>query len=650
MRERIGQRPFELIALGVAATIATHASHLPLWLTFGAAGAISMRAWLRRRSAKPVPAWLRLPAAALLLFAVIEQFGTVFGREPGSVLGCGLLALKLLETEHARDARVAVGFAGFVLMSALLFEQSLAFTLGVSLILIVLLAALVALQPAPIETARPLRAELRLATRLLAAALPFAVLAFLLIPRLGSPLWGAPGRDMEARTGLSERMQPGAIGELLLDDTPAMRVSFDGVPPPPSQRYFRAIVLWDFDGATWTRERRDGFLRPESAQAAGAPLNYTITLEPTDRRWLPALDMPLAAPGGAHFGADRVLIADDLISQPREYRMRSATVYKLAPELTAKERERALALPDGFDPRSRAMALRWRNANDESGVIRSALDLFHASFTYSLDVPPLARDSVDDFLFSTRKGFCEHYASAFVVLMRAAGIPARVVTGYQGGWWNDSSGYLLVRNSDAHAWAEVWREGRGWVRVDPTAAVSPARIELGAAAANDASAWSQSAWLRALRNEFDFANGLWTRTIIRFDALRQKSMLTPFGVDSANQGDLLLAFSIALGVFLLAATLWAMRDVARTSDDALDLAWTRFARRLADAGVARKPGEGPLDFLSRARRALPASANALGELVQNYVALRYGAIEPAPERVRAFTRAVRNFRVSTRVS
>ena len=651
MRERLGQRSFELVAIAVAATIAAHLEHLPPWLWITASVAIAARVLARRRDALPVAAWIRFPAAGLLLVAVIAQYGTVFGREPGSVLGCGLLALKVLETEHPRDARVAIGFAGFVLMSALLFVQALWFTLAVSTVLVLLLAALVSLQPAPAHTAHPLRRELQLGAILLACGLPLAAAGFILIPRLGSPLWGAPGKDTQARTGLSERMEPGALTDLLVDDSPAFRVRFDRAPPPPPQRYFRAIVLWDFDGASWTRDQRRGFLRPESAQGDGARIDYTITLEPTDRRWLPALDLPLIAPEGAHLSGDRALIANEVVSQPREYRTRSTMRYTLAAVLTAQERERALALPTGFDPRARTLAEGWRgDGKDDTAVVRSALDMFNRSFTYTLSPPLLGRDSIDDFLFSTRKGFCEHYASAFVVLMRAAGIPARVVTGYQGGWWNASGNYLLVRNSDAHAWAEVWMPQRGWTRVDPTAAVSPARVELGAAAANDSAAWSQSAWLRSLRNRFDVVNGLWTRTIIRFDALRQKGLLSSFGVTEPNQGDLLLLFSAVLGTILLLATVWALRDVAKPRADALDQAWAQFSRRLARAGVTRRANEGPLDLLARARTALPAVAASLTELVQNYVALRYGAIEPAPERVRSFTRTVRNFRAPRRVS
>ena len=650
MREPISRHAFELVALSIAAAIAAHAPHLPIWLCIGAPAALIARVVLRRRGAGPAPLVIRLPAACLLLVVVVLHYGTLFGREPGSALGCGLLALKLLETEHARDARVAVGFAGFVLMSALLFTQSLVFTIGVSLTLIVLFAALVALQPAPAAPGHRLRAELRVGAILLACGLPLAAAGFVLVPRLSTPLWGGNDRSSEGHTGLTDSMEPGALTDLLIDDSPAFRVRFDASPPPPQQRYFRAIVLSDFDGAAWTRGRRGDFLRSEEAERDGAPVDYAITLEPTDRRWLPTLDLPFVAPGGAHFSAARELIAEDVVSQPREYRVRSSSRYTFAARISEQERARALALPDGFDPKTRALAAQWRAANAEDfGVVRAALALFHASFTYTLHPPLLGRDSIDDFLFSTRQGFCEHYASAFVVLMRSAGIPARVVTGYQGGWWNDSGGYLLVRNSDAHAWAEVWIAGRGWVRVDPTAAVSPARIELGAAAANDASSWAQSEWVRAFRNHFDRVNGWWTQTVIRFDALRQRGLLAPFGVDTANQGDLLIALSIVLAIVLLLTTVWAMRESKPPRDDALDAAWAALGRHLERAGIASKPSEGPLDLLARARAALPTSAATLNGLVGDYVALRYGVDEPVPERVRFFTNAVRQFRVPRRV-
>jgi transglutaminase-like putative cysteine protease len=647
MRDRLGPHAFDMTAASVAIACAAHAPHLPLWAWIALPSIVVLRLVTRRRGAGPAPMWLRIPAALALIVVIVMQYGTVFGRDPGSVLGCGLLALKLLETERTRDARVAIGFSGFVLISALLFTQTLWFTLLASLGLVVLIAALVSLQPASVAKPHRLRREIALGAMLLAYGVPLAAAAFVLVPRLGSPLWGSRDRNLAAHSGLDDRMQPGAFTDLLLDDSPAFRVYFDARPPPQRDLYFRAIVLGDFDGSTWERNRRADFQRAEEAERKGPPIDYTITIEPTDRRWLPALDLATVAPDGARFTGPRELVSDSPVGQAREYRVRSTTRYAFATTLGPHERARALALPEGFDPRTRALADSWRrDGRNDDAIVRAALDLFNRSFTYTLSPPLLGRNSVDEFLFDTQKGFCEHYASAFAFLMRAAGIPARVVTGYQGGWWNSTGNYLLVRNSDAHAWTEIWLEGRGWVRVDPTAAVSPARISLGAQAANDGSAWSQAEWVRAIRDRFDLVNGLWTRAIIRFDALRQRGMLTSFGVSDPNPGDLLLVLSAILAVVLALATLWALRDLGPSRGDALDRAWSRLGRRVASAGVVRRPNEGPLDWLARARAAAPASAGTLGELVQDYVDLRYGSAAPVAERVRAFSRAVRKFHIA----
>lgn len=652
MTDRLDDRQFQWLSATVAATLAVHFEHLPWWLLLAFAIVLPLRAWTRRRGAAKIGAAIRLPLTTLLVVLVIHDFGNLFGREPGTVLGCGLLALKLLETERVRDAHVALGFAAFVLMSALLFSQSLLFTVTVCAVVIVLLATLIELQPAPLRSRNAPRTHLRIAFALVAASLPLALAAFVLVPRLASPLWGAPGGEAAARTGLSERMAPGSIKELLIDDSPALRVDFDRDVPPPRERYFRALVLWDFDGTAWVRGSGRSFGSTELAQHTRATtlIDYRVTLEPTEQRYMPALDVPLAAPAAARMSADRIIIANEPIRQPRQYRVQSATAVALAPALGPRERARALALPAAFDPKSRRLAQSWRlQGKTDAEIVAAALALFHADFTYTLNPPLLGRDSIDDFLFDTRRGFCEHYSSSFVFLMRAAGIPARVVTGYQGGWWNAASRYLLVRQSDAHAWAEVWTEGRGWQRVDPTAAVSPARIELGAASANDTPGWSQTDWLRSLRNQIDVANRLWTLGIVRFDALRQRSILSTFGVANAEPSTLLYALAAVLGVAMFLWSLWALRRPrAAFRADPLDRAWSGFLRRLARVGIAPRASEGPLDLLDRVRRAQPAIARSIEPLVARYVELRYAPGATA-ERIDAFARATRKLRLPARV-
>ncbi|MBL0221839.1 MAG: DUF3488 domain-containing transglutaminase family protein [Xanthomonadales bacterium] len=644
---RLDQRQFNLLAGTALIAVATHLMRLPPWLAVSLVLIAPWRMWSRQRTGKAISVWLRVPLVIALVAVIIVTYGNIFGREPGTALACGLLMLKLLESEKIRDARAALGFAAFVMMSALLFTQTMGFTLLVCLSLVALLAALNALQPAPLARRHPLLGNLRSGLLLLGFGLPLAIAAFLFVPRLSSPLWGSPDTFADARTGLNDRMTPGSMTELLVDDTPALRVHFDGEVPANSARYFRALVLWDFDGSSWTREGWRPQLDLETVEAGSAETRYEITLEPTNRPWLVALDVPLAPPENARMTYDRTLYARNRIDQLRQYQLRSVLGYRLDESIDPRDRARALRLPDGFNPKSLALARQWRaEGRDDNRVIQAAMELFNARFTYTLSAPMLGHDSVDDFLFNTRAGYCEHYSSAFVVLMRAAGIPARVVTGYQGGWWNALGNYLLVRQSDAHAWAEVWLQGRGWVRMDPTAAINPARIEAGETATSGGQDSYSGSWLRQIRNRLDLVNHLWTRTIVQFNALRQKSLLQPLGIGAAEQRDLLLALAVLVASILLAATIWVMRSVRSKDGDALDAAWRTLRQRLARRGLTDRADEGPVDYLKRIRASWAAdpALPALEELVRRYVDLRYsrGAADVAD--VQAFARSIREIR------
>jgi protein-glutamine gamma-glutamyltransferase len=645
---RLSNRQFNLLGATALMAVATHLSRLPLWLSAFLLLVAPWRMWSRARSDKAISAWFRVPMVFALVAAIVVHYGNLFGREPGSALACGLLMLKLLESEKIRDARAAIGFAAFVLMSALLFTQTMAFTLALCISLIPLLAALMALQPAPISTGNRLIVELRSGAMLLGLGLPLAIAAFLFVPRLSSPMWGSPGGLADSRTGLSDSMSPGSMTDLLIDDSPAMRVHFDGAVPPNAERYFRALVLWDFDGTTWNRVEQRPQQSSEVVESTGDELSYEVTLEPTSRPWLAALDVPLDTPERSRMSNDRTLYARNSIDQLRQYRVRSALDYRLAASIAPRDRRRALRLPDGFNPKTTSLALKWRaEGKDDSAVVKSALDLFNASFTYTLSPPLLGRDSVDDFLFDTQAGFCEHYSAAFVVLMRSAGIPARVVTGYQGGWWNALGEYLLVRQSDAHAWSEVWLQGRGWVRVDPTASVNPVRVEAGAAAANSGSAWSVGSWWLGMRNQLDVINRMWTQTIVQFSALRQKNLLTSFGISRAEQRDLLLVLIGVVGTVLVLATFWVLRTGEIRKGDTLDAAWRMLRRRMARSGLPMHgESEGPLDYLKRIRLSIrdgPARRQ-LDELIRHYVELRYARREPVEADVQDLTRKIREFR------
>ena len=635
-------RSFDLVALGLVAVLALHAPHLPWWLSATLAPILCLRWWQRRHRRARTPVWLKLPLLAALLLAIVSWYGSLFGQAPGAALAVGLLVMKLLETESVRDARVGMSFACFTLMAALLFDQSLTATTTVALGLLPPLAALRSLEPGRRPPAAWWR-ELLPGLGLLAAALPLALLAFLLLPRLNSPLWGAPNTG-EQRTGLSDRMTPAGFTQLLVDDSPALRVSFDGPPPPPGQRYFRAFVMSHYDGSSWTY--RDVANQPPVPVEAGQTIRYHVSLEPTRQRVLPTLDVPLAAPPGANLRRDRVVIADKPVDSLRDYTLDSAIRYRLEPQLGQRS-ARWLQLPAGFNPRTLALGRSWRAryGNDDDAIVQAALALFHdGGFRYTLTPAPLGRDAMDDFLFDTHEGFCEHYSSAFTVLMRAAGIPARVVTGYQGGYWNAMGHYLLVRNSDAHAWGEVWLAGRGWVRVDPTAAVRPQRISLGAAAAVPGQLpWYQSGWLQSLRNHWDIVNRWWNLSVNGFDALRQRGLLKPFGIREADTSKLVLLLAIGCALCMAAGLAWVWRR--REPEDAARAALRQLERKLARLGVARRPGEGPRDYLQRAAHALPAQRDRLTELMHRYLELRYARPGPTTESLRALRRAVRDFPV-----
>jgi len=462
-------------------------------------------------------------------------------------------------------------------------------------------------------------------------ALPLAALLFVLFPRLPGPFWGLAA-GQQGRTGLDDEMTPGDVSDLSSSGEVAFRVRFDGRTPPPVQRYWRGPVLHEFDGRSWRRPPAQSF-REQPVRYLGAPLDYQITLEPHDRHWILALDLPAEWPRNQAFRSyDYQLISQRALTDVASYRLRSYPSYVAGVELSTALRRRDLQLPAEGNPRSVALGreLAARNSNPRD-VVRDMLRMFRErDFVYTMRPPLLAADSIDEFLFTTRRGFCEHFASAFTVVMRAAGVPARVVTGYQGGEINPLGGYLLVRQSDAHAWSEVWIDGAGWVRVDPTAAVAPDRIErglIGAVAANEpvpGRLRSESAmWLQAGR-AWDFVNDFWNERVVRFDADRQLALLERLGFDEPDWRTLGLGLAASLASFFVAVSVflaWKFRRPVRDWPARLHEAT---AKRLSKRGVTAGRTEGPVAFLDRAATTLPDLADQLREIRKLYIALRYG--------------------------
>ena len=594
---------------------------------------------------RPVPMGLRILLTFTLLILVLYAYDFRIGRDTASAMLLAMLMLKPIELNTLRDARSLIGFGLFALFAALLLDQGP----------LTLALALPAAAMAFAACARVADAEVGLVNRgldwkrvlviigLFALATPLALAGFWLFPRLGSPLWGVPN-VAKAKVGVGDNMAPGDWLDILVDDTPAFRVHFDGPTPAQESLYWRGIVMWNFDGRAWTQAEWPRSYLPAPATMSGRPIHYEITLEPTDKRYLFALDLPRSTPDGARMAEDLSLTADQPINSLRAYTLTSATPTLFQADLDPRIRAVALRLPPGYNPRAIALARQWRaQTTDDAQIVGLALAMYHKSFSYSLAAPPLGRDSVDEFLFNTRIGFCEHFSSSFTFLMRAAGIPARVVTGYVGGYQNRIGDFLLVRQSDAHAWSEVWLPGRGWIRVDPTAAVAPERVFRHAA--QDATGPGGGTAMGQLFDAGDWLRNGWNDLVLGFDAARQISLLNALGLHDADSRTLVIVFATVTVILLLAVGVFQLRDRGPRTDPLLR-AWMVFTRRLERAHLRKLAHEPALAYARRIAPLLPAQGDDVLSLSQRFADARYARQELDDQDRRALTQALRAFRVT----
>ena len=616
---------------GLALSVLPQISHIRPWILLLAAAAAGLRIASEVKRWPPLQKWLRSLLAFVALLAVLLDYRTLNGIDAGTALLVLMAGMKLLETRTVRDLTVIVFLSYFALFAAFLYDQSM---LALPYMLVTAwLLTVTLMRIHQTTTAMPVREAAWITGKMFLQSLPLAVLLFMLFPRLPGQFWAvAPSRGA-ATTGLSDEMSPGDVSELSVSGALAFRAKFAGPLPAPAQRYWRGPVLHDFDGRTWRQPRA---LFVQQQVAAGAPIyDYQVMLEPHQRRWIFALDVPTLWP------ARRAIRSSDLqLLSPREqpistltsFQLQSATAYTVQGPLPEVMRHTDLRLPPGRNARSIALAreIRGRAGSDEAFIAAVLAKFRNEEYFYTLEPPRLQLDSVDDFLFNTRRGFCEHFASAFTMLARAAGIPSRVVTGYQGGEYNPISGYLLIRQSDAHAWSEVWIEGRGWVRVDPTAAVAPERIERGLEAALAEGGESlpgsylrRSVLFNRLQLAWDAANTFWNNQVVGFGEAQQRWLLEQFNFDGDAQ-ELGIALSLALIGFFAAMSAylaWRFRPRAR---DPLAQIYDQLCRKLARRGLPRAAHEGPSDYVARVLQSRPDLAPLLVEARNLYVALRYG--------------------------
>jgi len=651
LRERPLTRPLLLMVTALFGLAGFgHVGQLDPWVMGFFYGALALRLLVWRRVGQvPGRAWL-LPLALVGVALALWRAGLSEGRMFGVALLVAMLGLKLLEVRTRRDLYVAVFLGYFLLSTLFLFDQSPAITAWV-LLLVVGLTALLNLinrsgtQPLP---------ALRTAGLMLLAAAPVALLLFVLFPRLGGPLWSFRVGAPEGITGMSDRLEMGTIGALSLSDEIAFRVRFDGTPPLPDQLYWRGMTLVQTDGKRWTRGPRQlpGKLR---LGTEGEPLRYEVVMEPSKQPWLFPLDRPVEMPKDSVLSIDMEGFLRHPILERRRLAFTSTTRY-IDRQLTASQRQHALEIPtDVITPRLRTLVQQWRRDASDQQVVEAALRHFHEQeFVYTLEPPLLGSSPVDEFMFETRQGFCEHYASAFVTLMRIAGIPARIVVGYLGGQINPVGGHMVVYQADAHAWAEVWQETTGWVRVDPTAAVAPERIRAGIRAERRGMGepvrfdLGQLGWLGGALRDLawlrDTMELQWQYWVVEFNRSRQQDLLGRWGLgwlkgQRLGIAAVVIASAVTGAVFLL--LFWR----GRRETDPLRALYLRLLGKLRKAGLATPAWQTPDGLREMAAAHFPVQAAQLRQLFGHYVALRYAGLTDH-SRLRQLRQGIRRLKLT----
>ena len=623
--------PWTLAA--VAFSLLPHMQFLPIWITGAFFFCGAWRYWIEKHR-RPLPStWFRVSLALVCFLGVLATYESISGVGPGSALLAVMAALKLLETRQRRDQFVLLFIAIFLVMSALLREQYL---WSLPYLLLAVLLTMSAWLRMSAVTQVPVLKSFMAGGRLILYAVPLAVAMWIFFPRIATPFWAVPIDTSAATSGLSDSMSPGDISSLSLSNKVAFRVTFDDAVPEPRDRYWRGLVLSNFNGRTWS-SRGPSFVQNASDEIAGngEPVVYQITLEPTHQHWVFALDRPVDWSLRQTFmGAQQQLSRIHPIDKRIIYTAESYVDYRTEVDLNRSYRERYENIPEGSNVRTTELAVAMREAaGSDEAFIEDVLTKFHEEeYFYTLEPPPLGSNPVDRFLFDTRQGFCEHYASAFAVMMRAAGIPARVVLGYQGGELNPMGGHLIVRQADAHAWNEVWLEGVGWRRVDPTSAVAPERIDQGRSESmfgGAGAAWGLSApseLLYQLTLTWDALNTKWNDWVLGYGPENQNKFMQWLGMDDPDwQKMMFTLLGIVIALILLISFLLMLRYRPPAKDRALIL-YERFVRK---SQLVPNTGESPSTFATRAADDSSLSETSVESITRSYLDARYGPHSPA---------------------
>lgn len=649
-----------------AAVIAPHVTRLAPWILVVCLGCGLWRIMVFQGRWSYPSRWTKVLFVLGGIIGILSGYGRqVVQLDPAVALLILAFVLKLLEMHHKRDAFIVILLAYIVVITEFLYSQTIPTSLYMGLVMVMITAALIGLNQTQGHL-RPVH-TFKMAGILLGQSLPLMAVLFVLFPRV-APLWTVPLQSRMARTGISDSMSPGEIATLTRSDELAFRVTFEGEVPENSKLYWRGLVFSRFDGKTWSQARTGYGRRPVEwannldapwdalIERLGEPVSYSVILEPTRRNWIFALPTPVPLTEGIGLVRDFRLFSRRPIQSRLRYEVISFLDHRTERELSDEQRDRTTLLPRTGNPLTRRLAtdMRAESSSTEQFVARVLLMFNEEEFVYTLRPPLLGDDVVDDFILGTKRGFCEHFASSFVFMMRSAGVPARVVVGYQGGEFNPIGNYLAVHQFDAHAWAEVWIEGLGWRRVDPTSAVAPERIEDGLQAAVDAEqsfledsplSWfkySQTLWLTELRLQLSAIGHYWDTWIVGYNPTVQVRFLGQFMGD-VNVKKIGITLFVTFGSVLLFIALLLLKKRKAIPLDSVSREYLTFCRLLEKLGFGRQIGEGPIHYAERIGSVRPEMYDAVRGVTDIYVDLNYSGREDGQSD--ELKRAVRAFRL-----
>ncbi len=619
-----------------------HFFNLPIWVTSVFFACILLKYYLvsieKDKAAPYIPILLAIPIISLVYF----QFGTLLGIEASISLLVVMLGLKVFELSDYRDAMLSLFLGFFVVVTVFLFQQQLIIALYLLICGFMLTLSLLKLND---YTGRqPHRQQIKTTFELSVGSIPIILILFFIFPRLDSPLWSLPGSNGQAQTGMSESMSPGNFTKLVQSSAPAFRATFNQKAPAQDELYWRGPVLENFDGKRWSRTKSIAKIsetnESNTVENIGDAFSYQITLEAHQNRWVFPLDMAIDSGKDAITNSLGETLSKEVIRKTSQFEFSSATTFSFDSNAHGTKLSAALRLPTRTAPKTRALAekLFLEVNGDKKRFVDRVLSRFtEMPYAYTLEPKPMSSDYIDSFMTDTMEGFCEHYSSSFVVMMRAVGIPARVVTGYQGGEYNEHGDYYLIRQSDAHAWTEIWLAGEGWIRKDPTSMVSPERVNQGIesafAGSNLLPSTIRISFLKKLNMRWDTMNYYWSKWVISYNNTLRTDLINRFKslMKSIGKQLVISLTTLALLVFitLILKQFFLSSKSSTSEEESLYRRFIKHNNKIYD--TEKKQSETELQYANRLSNKNSEHAKEIQAITSRYLAIRYGNQESTSE-------------------